>query len=378
MDGNRGSRIIAMLGMLAIVGSFAARRAQAGDETHWDGKSAAQYLDARATEWSKFGGANRGQGKDKVSCVSCHTMLSYALGRPAVRHLEGDNKPTALEDRMLEHVRHRVANWKELDTPRFKLSYDHDAKKKLESWGTESVLNALLLSLNDRRLGLKAPSDSTRDALHNLWGKQQVDGPEAGSWDWLDFGLRPWEASEARYYGAALATIAVGSAPGYLDAKADPELQAGVDRLRQYLHTHIEKQNLHNLIWTLWASTLLDGILTGPEQDRIVGQVLAKQRDNGGWNLASFGEFKRQDDTPQETGPDGYATGLTLHVLQIAGVPKDRPEIAKGLAWLRTHQHESGAWIGHSLNKRRDPATHAGKFMTDASTAFALLALDHP
>jgi squalene-hopene/tetraprenyl-beta-curcumene cyclase len=377
MDGNRKSRIIAMLATLAIVGHFALGRAQAGDEARWDGKSAARYLDARATEWAKFGGANRGQGADKVSCVSCHTMLSYAFGRPAVRHLEGDNRPTAQEDRMLEHVRRRVANWKELDTPRFKLSYDHDERKKLESWGTESVLNALLLSLNDRRLGLKAPSDSTRTALHNLWATQNVDGPDAGSWDWLDFGLRPWEASESRYYGAALAAIAVGSAPGYLNAKADSETRTGVDRLRQYFRSHFEKQNLHNRIWTLWASTLVDGLLTGDERDRIVSQVFAKQQDNGGWNLPTFGEFKRQDNTPQETGPDGYATGLALHTLQLAGVPKDRPEIAKGLAWLRTHQHESGAWIGHSLNKRRDPATHAGKFMTDASTAFALLALDH-
>ncbi len=279
---------------------------------------------------------------------------------------------------MLEHVRRRVANWKDLDTPRFKLSYDHDAKKKLESWGTESVLNALLLSLNDRRLGLKAPSDSTRDALHNLWAKQQVNGPDAGSWDWLDFGLRPWEASEARYYGAMLAAIAVGSAPGYLNAKLDPETQAGVDRLRRYVRGHVEKQNLHNRIWTLWASTLVNGLLTGVERDRIVSQVFAKQQENGGWSLPSFGEFKRQDNTPQETGPDGYATGLTLHALQLAGVPKDHPKIAKGLAWLRTHQQDSGAWIGYSLNKRRDPDSHAGKFMTDASTAFALLALDHP
>ena len=99
----------------------------------------------------------------------------------------------------------------------------------MESWGTESVLNALLLSLNDRRLGLHGPSDSTREALRNLWALQQADGPDAGSWDWLDFGLRPWEASEARYYGAALAAIAVGSAPGYLDAKASPDVQTGVD-----------------------------------------------------------------------------------------------------------------------------------------------------
>ncbi len=298
----------------------------------------------------QFRGRDRGQGKDKVSCVSCHTMLSYAFGRPAVRTWKAkiSRPPRKIG---CWNIRRRVANWKELDTPRFKLSYDHEPKKKLESWGTESVLNALILSLNDRRLGLQAPSDSTRDALRNLWAKQQVDGPDAGSWDWLDFGLRPWEASESRYYGAALAAIAVGSAPGYLNAKSDSELETGVDRLRRYVHSHVEKQNLHNRIWTLWASTLIDGFLTRSERDQLVTQILAKQQDNGGWNLASLGEFKRQDNTPQETGPDGYATGLALHTLQLAGVPKDHPQIAKGLTWLRTHQQESGAWVAQSLNK---------------------------
>jgi hypothetical protein len=34
--------------------------------------------------------------------------------------------------------------------------------------------------------------------------------------------------------------------------------------------------------------------------------------------------------------------------------------------------------VGHSINKRRNPETQAGKFMSDAATAFAILALDHP
>ena len=375
MGGKRGAGIMVVLVILTFMTGGTVR---AEDKPGWDARSAARYLDERATEWAKFGGANRGKGEDKVSCVSCHTMLSYALGRPAARHLGGQDQATAQEDRMLKQIRHRVANWKELDTPRFQLSYDSDEKKMDESWGTESVLNTLILSLNDLRLGLKTPSDSTRDALRNLWALQQTEGPETGSWDWLDFGLRPWEATESRYFGATLAAIAVGSAPGYLGAKADPELKAGVDRLRQYIRSRFEKQNLHNLLWTLWASKVIDGLLTNNERDRIVSRVFANQQENGGWNLASLGDFKRQDTTPQETAPDGYATGLALHTIQLVGVSKNHTGVAKGLAWLRTHQTESGAWVGHSLNKRRDPKTNAGKFMTDASTALALLALDHP
>ena len=45
---------------------------------------------------------------------------------------------------------------------------------------------------------------------------------------------------------------------------------------------------------------------------------------------------------------------------------------------LRTAAHQdaaSGRWSAVSLNKQRDPASDAGKFMGDAATAFAVLAL---
>ncbi len=37
----------------------------------------------------------------------------------------------------------------------------------------------------------------------------------------------------------------------------------------------------------------------------------------------------------------------------------------------------AGAWRGVSVNKKRDPASHSGKFMSDAATAYAVLALSH-
>ena len=58
-------------------------------------------------------------------------------------------------------------------------------------------------------------------------------------------------------------------------------------------------------------------------------------------------------------------------------MPKGDVNIAKGLAWLESNQSAMGAWEGVSVNKKRDPASHPGKFMSDAATAFAVLALSH-
>jgi hypothetical protein len=68
---------------------------------------------------------------------------------------------------------------------------------------------------------------------------------------------------------------------------------------------------------------------------------------------------------------------LVLHILQTAGLTKDNAKIAKGLTWLASNQTPTGAWRGFSVNKKRDPATHVGKFMSDAATGYAVLALSH-
>ncbi len=65
------------------------------------------------------------------------------------------------------------------------------------------------------------------------------------------------------------------------------------------------------------------------------------------------------------------------HLDEIAGAPEDSVKIVKSLDWLKSNQSATGAWRGVSVNKKRDPASHSGKPMSDAATAFAVLALSH-
>ena len=76
--------------------------------------------------------------------------------------------------------------------------------------------------------------------------------------------------------------------------------------------------------------------MTPEEQRELTSQILATQQSNGGWALSSLGDFARKGVT-QITAPEGYATGLVLHVLQLSGLPKDDPAVQNGLAWLRSH-----------------------------------------
>jgi squalene-hopene/tetraprenyl-beta-curcumene cyclase len=398
-------KFVPLFAALAVSLTVTSAYSADNNSTTWDQDKAAKYLDEREKAWFEFQGADRGEGMNKTTCISCHSVVPFAVARPALRKLAAVSQPTEHEQKILDRTRKRVAHWKELDSPQFRLFYDFDDRKKKESWGTEAVLNALILAFDDHYQGRKTPSDSTKQAFINLWQVQVKDGEKKGSWDWLDFGLEPWESGNARYFGSALAAIAVGTAPGGYTAAASPRRQPGeesasdkgVTLLRDYLRKRLPEQNLNNRIWVLWASARLDGVLTKEEQKAIVDQLLAKQQEDGGWRLSSLGSrplgdaspagrdpetgYKRVQKPPLDTASDGYATGLIIHVLKAAGLAKDHPQVSRGLNWLRANQKPSGAWAGISLNKKRDPEStdpgkaHVGKFMWDAATAFAVLAL---
>ena len=334
-------------------------------------RRAVLYLDARQDEWAGYVTAGRGAGADRTACVSCHTGVSYTLARPALRPFAPEPTPAPPERAMVAAVTLRDAHRLELDSPRFQLMYDFNDRKKVESRGTEAVLNALILARDDAAQGRTTPGAATRAALRHLWATQESTGDHTGAWAWLNFRLEPWEGDGSPAFGAALAAIAVGSSPGYLNGTLDDQATRGVTALRAYLRRRFPAESLFNRLWIVEAAATFDGLLSAEQRLEVAAQTLAARREDGGWALATFGNYKRVDGTTPATESDAYATALAVHALQRAGTPAARPELVQGLDWLRSHQQADGSWVGRSVNKERDPKTFVGRFMGDAATALA-------
>jgi squalene-hopene/tetraprenyl-beta-curcumene cyclase len=306
-------------------------------------------------------------------CVSCHTAVPYALSRQTLRGALAEAGPSVNERRLLDNVAKRVRLWKEVAP--FYTDADRGVYKSVESRGTEAVLNALILASNDAPHGQL--SDDTRTALENMWAEQQTTGDGKGAWLWLRFANEPWEADDSDFYGATLAAIAVGAAPGNYRAK--PEIQNNLKLLREYLNQHCTAQTTINRAVLLWASAKVPGLLEPQKQKAIVAELLGKQQPDGGWSLSALsGDWKRHDETPQEPTSDGYATGLITFALQQAGISRDNVQESAAFAWLVANQSKTeGNWPSSSLNKNKEHhiSPETALFMNDAATAYAVLAL---
>jgi squalene-hopene/tetraprenyl-beta-curcumene cyclase len=368
-----------LLACLAAAGMLTCSRPAAKVPNSWDARAAAAYLDYREGWWMEWTGSARDHG---TFCISCHTALPYPLSRPALRPALAEQGPTINERRLLDNVAKRVRLWENLGPYYSDQGYDHETA---ESRGTQSVLNALILANHDAQSGQL--SDDTRAAFGNMWALQQTTGENRGSWLWLQFDQEPWEGNDSGYYGAALAAMAVGTAPG--NYASIPRIQNNLTGLRDYLDRESPAQSTMNHVFLLWGSSKLPGLLAPEQRTAIVKEILKKQQADGGWRLASItwtwnrwslrtleNMWLREDGTPMDGKSDGLGTSLVTLALQEAGIPRDNVQLRPGLSWLMSNQNVGeGYWPASSVNKRRHISSDTGRFMSDAATAFAVLSL---
>ena len=363
--------LVAFLAILCSSAALLAADTAAGTtpSAAWDAKAAAVYLDGRANWWLGWPRAERDHG---TTCVSCHTAVPYLLARPSLRGPLAEEGVSPSERKMLDYVIKRVRLGDEAET--FYGGKPEDPKTA-QSRGTEAILNALILTRYNAAPKIAELNEDTKLALKNMWALQLKTGENQGAWNWLNFENSPWESSDSPYYGAALAALAVGMTPSSYQAK--PEVATGTQLLIGYLRRGAKTQLPVNRVVLLWASTKLPGLLTRDEQQSIEDELESKQQPDGGWSLTSLvGNWKRKDDTPLETASDGYATGLITLALLDAGVPRTQQQVKSGLEWLDANQRKAeGFWPAYSVNKRRDQTSDIGRFMSDAATAYAVLAL---
>src|SRR5438876_654365 len=134
---------------------------------------AAEYLDGVGVIWTR----------DR-QCITCHTNLPYMLARPL---LPGD------------------AGWKEVR------KFLEDDVAKWEAGGKPRgdayvVATAFALAFSDSKTTGKL-HPMTRAAIDRMWKGQKA----SGEWNWLKCDWPPMEHDD--YYGATVATLAVGVAP---------------------------------------------------------------------------------------------------------------------------------------------------------------------
>jgi len=308
----------------------------------WSPRLSADYLDSRQKEWFAWPAAKKPGGP----CVSCHTGMPYLLVRPALRRVLGESQPTQYEKGLLAGLQARAGN-----------------QEPSNLQGVEAIFSALFL----------APQNPG-SPLDRLWSFQIREGKAAGSVKWFSAGLDPWETPDATFYGSAIAALAAGTGPA--EYRDQPAVRENLNLLTGYLQREQQSQPLHNRLTLLWASSALPAASPKPIRRTIIDEVLQKQQPDGGWTIESLGPWKPHPQAPPSTASNSYATGFVAFVLQRAGVARSTPPIGRALDWLKSHQdRQSGNWPGDSMNKQYPAGSMEKRFMQDAATAFATLAL---
>jgi squalene-hopene/tetraprenyl-beta-curcumene cyclase len=261
------------------------------------------FLEADAANW-----------RSERGCATCHhgTMTTWALVEAKGQGYPVD-EPT-LSD-LAAWTKERLAS---IDKPR-------DTQPGSNMVNTPALYLALMAQ------AVPAQEAVTPDELERIAGHLLRHQEEDGSWAWslAPAANRPPPVFESDEVATLMAYIALRPRRPADADEASPAREARQKALAWLGRTRAAESTQAT------ALRLFRDVREGKPPQEVesgIERLLGLQNDDGGWG--------------QEAGlpSDAYATGQALYFLSLAGVPRERDEVVRGVGFLASRQREDGAW----------------------------------
>jgi ankyrin repeat protein len=246
---------------------------------------------------------------NKAGCVSCHndslTAMTVSLARSKGFQVDEQIASTQLKANAeaLQKLRDRLHQGMMLPV--------------IDNF-SESILGYMLMGLHAE--GYKPNLDTDAAAIHIL-SRQQPDG----HWYYQNADTRPPLCLD--HIGMTVKSMR--SLQLYAPKANAAQYQAAIAKAAAWLATEPSYNN-EDRTWRVaglaWAGTHKDALRDA------VKELLASQKPDGSW----------ADKAEMES--TAYATGKSLVVLHLAGMPASDPVYQRGVNWLLADQQKDGSW----------------------------------
>ena len=173
-----------------------------------------------------------------------------------------------------------------------------------------------------------------RDDLQSVAGKLiQYQSPDGGLTDPESWTNRPVGIGGR----IQLTAQAVSTWRQAYERSADEAWLASMAKAEDWLSGQLgaldpASADLQELNYALVGLLEAGGTVSEGKVSALIAGIAARQGTDGGWSLSQGG------------ASDAYATGQTLYTLRRLGLSDSDPRVAKGTAWLMSHQTEAGGW----------------------------------
>jgi GDSL-like Lipase/Acylhydrolase family len=158
------------------------------------------------------------------------------------------------------------------------------------------------------------------------------------------------------------AARAIAVAPNWLSDLKDEGLVNRVAKLKTWLQDSKPKNDFDRVL-RLQLAYYMPELVPQLERDAAIALLSSKQHADGGWSARDMSavdnwHFEMSpyvlnliSSLPDAAMPesDAYMTALAIVLMRQSHIPATDPRIARGLAWLKREQRESGRWWMHSL-----------------------------